>query len=128
MSESLHSITQQIGIEAGAMGVWLGAPAIVGGLWCAACARCRDGRQMDRRERKDDRNDVPSQVQASLLDRLTGVYLSIEALGFTEVAPLHLLLLILKDGHSSLHAPKTELAVERLFARDRIQDDFLVPT
>ena len=54
--------------------------------------------------------------------------LSIEGLDLTEVAPLHLLLLILKDGHRSLHAHEAELSVKRLFARDRIQDDFLVTT
>lgn len=47
-------------------------------------------------------------------------------LGFTEVATLHLLLLILEEGHSSLHSQKAKLPVERLFARDRIQDDLLV--
>ena len=52
--------------------------------------------------------------------------LSIERLGVTEVTPLHLLLLILEDGHSSLHPHEAELSIERLLAGDRVQDDFLV--
>ncbi|MCY1381642.1 hypothetical protein D9M69_695750 [compost metagenome] len=34
--------------------------------------------------------------------------------------------LILEDGHGGVHSPEPELAVKRLFARHRVEDDFSV--
>ena len=49
-----------------------------------------------------------------------------EGLGFTEIASLYLLLLVLEYGHRRLHAQEAKLPIEGLFARHSIQDDLLV--
>ena len=50
-----------------------------------------------------------------------------EGLGFTDVASLKSLGLILEDGHGRKHAPEAKPSIERLFAGDRVQNDLLVP-
>ena len=50
-----------------------------------------------------------------------------EGLGFTDVAPFKSLGLVFEDGHGREHAPEAEPSIEGLFARDRVQDDLLVP-
>ena len=50
-----------------------------------------------------------------------------EGLGFTQVTPLQLLLLVLEDGHGCLHAKEAKLPVEGLLAWNGIEDDLLVP-
>lgn len=57
---------------------------------------------------------------------LPGRVLSMEGLGFTEITSLYLLLLILEYGHGRLHAQEAELSIEGLFARNGVQEDFLV--
>ena len=49
-----------------------------------------------------------------------------EGLGFTEIASLYLLLLVLEYGHRRLHAQEAKLPIEGLFARHSVQDDLLV--
>ena len=56
---------------------------------------------------------------------LLGVPLE-EGLGFTDVATLKGLGLVLEDGHRREHAAKPEPSVEGLLAWDGVQDDLLV--
>lgn len=48
--------------------------------------------------------------------------------GYTQVAALQLLLLVLKDGHGRPHAQEAKLFIERLLAWNGIQNDLLVTT
>ena len=50
-----------------------------------------------------------------------------EGLGFTDVAPFESSGLVFEDGHGREHALEAKPSIERLFARDRVQDDLLVP-
>src|SRR5690349_14455989 len=43
--------------------------------------------------------------------------------GLAQVSPLELLLLVLEDRHRRRHAQEAELAIERLLARHRVEDD-----